>query len=243
MKKNNSNTQKTLLNIAVLTTLIISFSSCSNNKSNTSAATTNSQSTFDVNSSKQLASCNKKKDDHFSFNVASVVDQSGQVNSDWIKLKFNFMSEAMTAQGNTVKFFKWRVNGTSSIIDNSPMPFAAFDLSSGQTIGTTINTIPVEQLNLTTGFYINLNDPNSSFKDTSALFQVLKVVVYSTEGKIVGQSNILIPAFYANPTDYQYNSDGTARSITLQQMHPLYGTTMTGWTSTEFEKSFSAYCF
>ncbi len=223
-----------LQTLSLITVMALFLAACGNSKSNPN--TTNSSSRYDISSQKILANCNKSKDSNFSMNSSIVVDQNGQTSSDWIKVKFNFLSAAETASGNTIKFFKWRVVGTKSQIDQTPLQFAAFDLSTGQTVGANVTNVSVSDVNSQSGFYIQLNDPNIQF-------QVLKVVVYSSDGKIVGQFNHLIPGFYASPIDYKYNSDGTARAQNLQELHSLYATDVSAWTSTQLQQSFNQYCF
>lgn len=208
------------------------MTACGTSKSNPTAT---SSSAYDFGSSKLLANCNKTKDSNFSINTGSVTDSSGQYSTEWIKLKFNFLSSAVTTSGNTIKFFKWRVVSNTAQMDNTPLSFAKYDLSSGSTVGATVTSMNVLELSSSYGLYIQLNDPN-------AQFQVIKAVVYNSSGSIVAQINTLIPGFYASPSDYQYNSDGTPRSVSLQQMHLLYGQNYTG-TSLQAQQYFSQYCF
>lgn len=221
------------LKLALITFTTALMTACGTSKSNPA---TTSSTAYDFLSTKPLADCNKSKDSNFSISTSSVTANNGQPSAEWIKLKFNFLSSTVTTSKNVIKFFKWRVVGSQAQIDNTPLNFAKYEISSGQTLNTTVNSISVLELNTTQGLYIQLNDPNSQF-------QVLKAVVYNDSGTIVAQMNTLIPGFYANPTDYQYNSDGTGRSVTLQQMHALYGQTVTGWTATQFQQHFAQYCF
>lgn len=223
----------TYLKLAIIAFTTALMTACGTSKSN---PTTSTSTAYGFGSSKIIADCNKTKDSNFSLNTSSVTDTNGQTSSEWIKLKFNFISSTITASGNTIKFFKWRVVGAQSQIDNVPLNFAKYDISSGQALQTTVNSMNTTELSATTGLYIQLNDPNYQF-------QVLKAVVYNSSGAIVAQINTLIPGFYANPNDYQYNSDGTARTVTLQQMHALYGQNVSGWTQTQFQQYFAQYCF
>ena len=220
------------LGLIALTVTAALLTACGNTKSNPTPVANG----YNIYSAKPMANCNKTKDANISLNTASVTEQNGQMSTQWIKMKFNFLSTAVTASGNTIKFFKWRVVAGQSQLENTPLDFATFDLSSGATVGNTVNSISVPQLNPSYGIYINLNDPNVQF-------QVFKAVVYNSTGSIVAQLNSLIPGFFASPTDYQYNEDGSPRAETLQKMHSLYGTNDTGWTSAQFQNSFDQYCF
>jgi hypothetical protein len=236
MKTKTSFQNKFTLQTATLLLLAVAFlTGCGNTKSN--PTTTTATNPFNISGQKAMANCNKTKDSNFSINTASVIDQNGQTNSDWIKIKFNFLSTAVTASGNTIRFFKWRVIGTESQLDNTPLAYASFDLSSGQTVGSTVNVSNAADITPSNGFYIQLNDPNMAY-------QVLKVVIYNSSGQIVAQMNSLIPGFYASPYDYQYNPDGTARSSFLLQLHNLYGAAdVANWNTVQLQQAFDQYCF
>jgi len=223
----------TYLKLALIAFTTALMTACGTSKSNPTASTSTA---YDFGTTKALASCNKTKDSNFSINTASVNDTNGQSSTEWIKLKFNFLSSTVTTSGNTIKFFKWRVVGSTAQMDNTPLNFAKYDMSSGQTVGATVSTMSALELSSSQGLYIQLNDPNLQF-------QVLKAVVYNSAGTIVAQINTLIPGFYASPKDYQYNSDGTARSVTLQQMHALYGQDVSAWSQGQIAQQFSQYCF
>jgi len=183
-----------------------------------------------------LAYCNKSSDTtNFSFNTSIVSDSSGGVSADYIKLKFNFISSNITKSGNTIRFYKWRIVGSQSVLDQTPLSVATYDFSSGQTNSALTTSLAADQVNGTYGYYIQLNDP-------SQVYQVIKVVAYDSSGTVIASLNSLIPAFYANPAEYAYNSDGTARAMILQQLQPLYGTT-TGYTAAQFQSYFNQYCF
>lgn len=227
--KLNSNHFKLAL-IALAAALL---TACGTSKSNPPST---SPTAYDFTSTKLLANCNKAKDENFSFNTASVTDSNGQYSSEWIKLKFNFLSTSVTASGNTIKFFKWRVVGGSAQMDSAPLSFAKYDISTGQILGSTVTSMNALEISATHGYYIQLNDPYTQF-------QVLKAVVYNSSGSVVAHINTLIPGFAASPTDYQYNSDGTARSVTLQEMHALYGQSVSGMTQLQMQQQFDAFCF
>ena len=221
--------------IALILTVLGLLTACGNSKS-TAIATDQSSNRFDINSQKALANCNKATDANFSFNTAIVADDSGQPSTEWIKLKFNFLNAEITKPGNVIKFFKWRVTNGQAVLSDTPLAVSAYDPSTGQTVSSGHTALGAEHINGTHGFYVNLADPNG-------LFQVLKVVAYNSDGKIIGNLNSLIPAFNANPADYQFNSDGTTRAAILTDMHALQKSTVTGWTPAQFTAAFSQYCF
>lgn len=229
MKKQN------IITIALSVIAISLLTSCGTKKSN---ELINNSNSIDINSQPALASCNRSTSANLSFNLASVIESTtGQTNPDWIKIKFDFLSTDVTQTGYTVKFFKWRIIGTSAQLDSNPLSFNAYTISNGQTASGSMTSVYTTQINQQYGFYINLND------DPQYPYQVLKVVVYKTDGTIAAQSDILIPQFSASPDAYKTNSDGTVRADNLQKLHPLYATNVTAWTQAQLKQNFDQYCF
>lgn len=234
-KMKNTTTLQTTMQTKLKLTLIVAalglLTACGTSKSD--PPTVQSSNRFDVNSQKALALCNKGSDSNFSFNTSIVSDESGQISTQWIKFKFNFLNAEITKPGNVLKFFKWKVLNGQAVLSETALEVSAYDPATGQTTSSATNSVAANQLNNNQRFYINLADPE-------ALFQVLKVVAYNSEGKVIGNLNSLIPAFYANPADYQFNSDGSNRAQILQDMHLLKGTTSTAGSAVQ---SFNQYCF
>ncbi|MBC7467141.1 MAG: hypothetical protein H7256_14220 [Bdellovibrio sp.] len=210
--------------------LLALLTACGNTKSQSSNAVTSSTS---LATTSTLAYCNKSADSNFSFNTSVVTDANGNVSTDYIKMKFNFLNANITKSGNVLKFYKWRVSGSQSVLDSTPLNVATYTFGSGQTNSSLASSIDASQFNGTSGLYIQLNDP-------SAVYQVVKVVAYDSSGTAIANLNSLIPTFAANPATYSYNSDGSARATILQQMHALYGQTTTDAAA---KASFDAYCF
>lgn len=233
--KTLNNQQQRILKVALVLTVLSLMSACGNSKSNNAPGTTSSTS-LDMSSQKPLATCNKAKDAQFSINTAVATDQTGQTSNEYIKLKFNFLASNITAAGNVLKFYKWRVKGTEAVLEPTALQVASYDLASGQTVSALTSSLAADQVNGQYGYYIQLNDPN-------ALFQVVKIVAYDSSGKVIGNLNSLIPAFNASPEDYKLNSDGTARADILQQLHLLYGQSVAGQTPAQIKQNFDQLCF
>ncbi|AGH95862.1 hypothetical protein [Pseudobdellovibrio exovorus] len=228
-------TTKTLT--VVLSGLILAlFTSCSASKLSEPNAPSNS-SALNVSSQKPMASCNRKTDNHFSFDLSVYTDGSGQINYDWIKLKFRYLSSDVTQSGYTLRFYKWRMIGSTSQLDSTPLNFASYNISSGQSSANTANTVLANQISTQTGLYIQLRD------DAQNPYQALKVVAYKSDGTVLAQTDVLIPQFAASPADYQFDNNGNARANNLIQMHPLANTNVSQWTTAQMQQYFSAYCF
>lgn len=227
--------QQVILTITLSLIAVTFLTSCGTQKSTTETVTGSNALTID--SQKQLASCNRSVSTNLTFNLATVLDANSQINPDWIKTKFSFLSADITKTGYTLKFFKWRIVGSNAQLDSNPLEFAAYLIANGQTASETMTSVYTTQINSQYGFYIRLND------DAQYPYQVLKAVVYKTDGTIATQSDILIPQFSASPIDYKTNADGTVRAENLQKLHPLYGTDVTGLTTAQMKQATDQHCF
>ena len=228
---------QTILKLSLV--LCVAFlTACGTTKSPDEASGSSDQSSrVEVAAGKPLASCNRATNANLDFNVSTVLDNAGQVSDQYIKLKFNYVASAMAASGYYLRFYKWRMNGSTPQLDSTPLDFNAFSLSSGQASSAAAGAYYTNQINTQSGFYVNLRDT------ASVTFQVLKAVVYKSDGTIAAQTNILIPQFLANPADYALNSDGSTRSASLQNLHPLKDQSTTGWSSNQFQQALDQYCF
>jgi len=229
----NQNETTQILKLTLLATAMIVLTSCGNTKdSSTSSNTT----TFSSTATKPLASCNKKSTTDIGYSSTVVQDQMGTQDNNWLKVKMTFLSTTATASGNVLKFFKWKMVNGVPYLDQTPMSFYTYNISSGVSATTAVTQITASTVNSLTGYNIYLND-------AAGTYQVIKAVVYSSTGSVVAQSDSLIPQFMANPAQYAYNSDGSARASGLQALHPLNGVSTSGWTDANFASHFQAFCF
>jgi hypothetical protein len=228
-------TKQTTTTLILLTSLV-AFTSCGTSKSDEAKNTNTFSSSQTMNSEKPVINCNKSVNADISMNTNAVLDSQGVVDTNWIRIKFNFLSSSATASGNTVRFFKWKVSGSGSFLDQTPLVSMFYDSASGQPTTNQTTSIPISEISSTRGMYVQLNDPQGSF-------QVIKAVVYDSTGKIVAQLNSLIPQFNSNPNDYKFNADGSARAQILTAMHPLTSLNTSTWSQAEYSNYFQAFCF
>lgn len=228
------NTNQKLLTLALSFLAIGFLTSCSTKKTEQTAAPL---SALNITSQSAMASCNRLDNSNFSFDVAAVTDSSGQVNANWLKVKFRYLSADVTQQGYTLRFFKWRMNGSSPQLDSNPLGVASYNLSTGQTLTNSSTGLFANQVTSQKGYYVQLND------DSQYPYQALKLVAYKSDGTVLAQADVLIPEFAANPNDYKLTPDGNPRPSNLQQMHPLNGRDVSQWTQAQFLQHFDQYCF
>lgn len=185
-----------------------------------------------------LANCNNVNTTSLNFSLASVIEATtGQVNMDWIKLKFNFLSVDLTQTNYTLKFFKWRIINNSAQLDPNPLVFTVFTLATGKSSSEVRSSLPATQVSKLNGFHIRLND------DPQYPYQVLKVVIYKNDGSIAKESDILIPQFLASPLDYKLNRDGSPRAENLLKLHPLNTVDIANWSQAQLVQTFDQHCF
>lgn len=233
MKKQNNNTLQILISLAVIAVL----SSCGNSKSNEANQNNLSSTTpITVNAEKPLANCNKSANADISMNINAVLDNAGNADLNWTKIRFNFLSTTATAAGNTVRFFKWKVSGGQSTLDQTPLQTMFFNLSNSQPTTNLTNTIPVNEISSSRGVFVQLND-------SVGAYQVIKAVIYDSNGKIVAQLNSLIPQFSSKVADYTTNADGTARAQLLIDMHPLKAVATSTWSQSDYNNFYQNLCF
>jgi predicted small secreted protein len=227
---------KTLIKISVLISALV-LSACGTSKS-TATGTTESASRVEVDSAKPLASCNQmSKAGLMTMNIANVIGSDGKANQDWVKIKFTSVDASISSTGYFLRLYKWRVINNSVQLDSVPLSVYAYSLSSGQATSNPSTGIYTNSINSQTGFMVKLND------DLANPYQVIKVVAYKSDGTVIDNQNVLIPQFFASPADYKLNSDGTVRADLLQQLHPLYGQDVTGWSFSQMQQVFDQYCF
>jgi hypothetical protein len=227
---------QTLIKVSVLISMLV-LSACGTSKS-TNTGAVELESRVEVSSEKPLASCNQlNKTGLMTMNIANIMDSNGKANQDWVKVKFPMIDSAHNKPGYYLKFYKWRVLNNAVQLDNVPLAAYAYDLSTGSPTTTATTGVYISSITNQTGLMLKLND------DLNNPYQVLKVVAYQSDGTMIDHVNVLIPQFLASPEDYKFNANGTARADLLQQLHPLYGQDVTGWTFTQLQESFDQYCF
>lgn len=215
--------------------LVVSYfaTSCSQSKTNNTSAPSTGAT---INGKAILATCSKSVSSKLSLSVATFTDQVGQIDPLWLKLKFNTISPELTKAGITMRFYRMKGVGNDAVLDNTSLQSQTYTLSTSQPNSNLTQTVNSQVITTTSAFYVYLNDPQSQY-------QILKVAFFDNTGKTIENFNILIPEFLANPSEYQLNADGTARSQYLQDLHPLSQTSTTGWSGETFNNFFQQFCF
>jgi len=215
---------------------IIHLTSCGVSKSNSNNVNTAINASTNT-STKILSSCAQNKNADISVNISASAYSSGEINPNYIKIKFNYLSENITKAGHRVQFYKWKVSNNQIIHDQSPLSVSTYNLTTKGLTSYAVSEFQATDIKASLGYLVELNDPNYSY-------QVLKMIVLNSTGTtVVAQINMLIPQFAAQPAQYSYNNDGTIRAQDLQDLHPLKNVDTTGWSDTNYKNYFASYCF
>lgn len=227
---------QTLIKVSVLISMLV-LSACGTSKS-TDSGVTESASRVEVSSEKPLASCNQlSKAGLMTMNIANILNSDGKANEEFVKVKFGSIDAAHNKPGYYLKFYKWRVINNAVQMDNVPLAAYSYNLSTGAATSNPTTGVYISSITAETGLMLKLND------DLNNPYQVIKVVAYMSDGTMIDHVNVLIPQFLASPEDYKFNANGTTRASLLQQLHPLYGQDVSGWSFSQIQETFDQYCF
>lgn len=221
------------LKIGLLVVVSYFATSCSSSKSNN---TSDPSTGVTFNGKAILATCSKAVDAKLSLSIATFADQVGQVDPLWVKVKFNTISPDLTKAGITMRFYRMKGVGNDAVLDSTSLQSQTYNMSTAQPNSNLSQVVNPQVITTNSAFYVYINDAQSQY-------QILKLAFFDSTGKTIENFNILIPEFLANPSEYQMNSDGTARSQYLQDLHPLKGTATNGWSGETFNNFFQQYCF
>lgn len=224
-----------------------------------SSGSTDSASTAASASGKPVASCNKVSQNNFDVRLMAYTDANGVTNPSLVRLKFAQVPSEYLNDGYDIEIRKWTASSTGVVRPaNSESPQYAtskleyksssiFNSASAWGYNQTLNLDwynmkLVAAANGTTTY----TDPNVFFqkynllldlKDPNGDWKALQIVL-TYNGAAVKWVNILIPTFYANPTDYQ-----ATHPAVLSNLHPLLSMVGQGFASSQYTTETNSYCF
>lgn len=74
-------------------------------------------------------------------------------------------------------------------------------------------------------------------KDTAGTYKALRVVFYTTSGAVAREVDLLIPSYYADPTQH-----AVGKGSLITALHPLKDQTNQGWTQADYLSMTQGYC-
>lgn len=245
----NSNAQllKTIAALASIT--LLSACGASNQSLNSSSTLPNTY----LSSDKPLASCSETVGTDLKGRLQAVKDSAGNVRSDLVYLRLTALPSGFSSGSNYIAMWKWLANSSGyTYLDGTALEFKLINASTSQEITgwrTTLTWSDVSAAASNMGVadaqaFFNKVKIMVNLKDTKGEYDVLKVTSYeSSTNKAVSQADGLIPLFYANPSDYAYESDGSLRADILESLHPLKSYTSQGFSGAQFKSMAEALCF
>jgi hypothetical protein len=191
------------------------------------------------------------------------VDQNGNRNNSLVRLKFLNVPAEYISQQYDIQIRKWTASPSGVVKpSNTETPYYAnvrvdrlvngvYSAASTWNYNKECSTCPtLEWYNMNliakkqsqtftdaNAFFaeyhllIDLEDPNGDWK-------ALQVNFVTPQGVTVKTTNILIPAFDANPADYQVDHPPV-----LSNLHPFKNMLGQGWSASQFETESKAFCF
>ncbi len=215
------------LSLAVAYALLLA--ACGSSKSGSGASDFASWSDLggDGSNGKPIAYCNKASNDSLSYKIMAQYTGAG-ADPNWANLKIYSVPAGFESGSVHLQFWKGSAANDSALsFHNTPITFSIWDLNSGAYIKENLTSLSWSQISgLAAGaslstflsrvlLVLNLQDANKQFT-------VFNASAYLTSSNALQSSvSALLPAFYANPSDYALRSDGMARETVLRNMHPL----------------------
>ena len=185
----------------------------------------------DFSSSEVRAECNEfsATGTRLSGKIKSYTDNAGNTAEDIHQIKFSDVSQNFENDSKyAIRFFRWKAFGTTSELDSEPLEFRLeVDNGFGTYTPATGYMTHLDKNDIqSVGSSFGIQDTEVSailrkirvvVFGTDFSYQALKVVLYN-EGSVVGDADLLIPVFDANPAAY-----ASTHADVLNQLHPFYG--------------------
>lgn len=205
---------------------LLTLAACGSSKSN---ETTDFASRVDLNSSKALAYCNRTQATTLSYKIMAQY-VGGNYDPNWAHLRLYSVPAGFETNVHYIQFWKGWASSDSQITHNTtPISFSIYDLQTQTYLKQGLTALSWDNVkDLIPGasvstflsrvmFVLDLQDPNGQYT-------VFTAAVYGTANNVAQESaDALIPAFLANPAEYAFKADGSARESVLRNMHPLRG--------------------
>ena len=245
------NTQTTL-KAALLLTILAMLTACTPqtaSEDSTDYASRIPTTTTTQNASKPVLFCNQKTQNGLTAKVMAYVDSANKVRNDYMKVKFTQMPAGFE-NGDYIQFFRWQASTTGQTYLDPVPTQARFETLNGQVItnfSPVIYCCQVSAIEAQSG----MSDVNTFFqnvrlvvdvRDPQANFDVLKIAMYNSASTNTINMDMLMPSFYASPTDYAFEG-GAARANNLQALHPFASMISQNKPAAEFQCMGTSFCF
>ncbi|KHD89314.1 MAG: hypothetical protein OM95_04080 [Bdellovibrio sp. ArHS] len=246
------NSKQLLTTILTLTATAL-LTACGS--SNTAGSSDFSSRVTDTTTSttKSVAYCNQRSANDITAKVKAYTDSSNYVRMDYVYARLTSLPATFKSDSSYISMWKWLANSNGNTqLDNTPLQFIIVHPTTGQALTGWMTTMRWSDV-ATVASALGVTDPQTFFsavnilvnlKDTQGEYDVLKVTNYdSSSNKALNALDLLLPAFYANPADYAYETNGSARAGVLKTLHPFANYLNQGYSTSQFVSMANNYCF
>ncbi len=176
----------------------------------------------------------------------------GVLQEDKVRVRITSLVEAFATNSNYyIQAFRWKIGASGAAeLDQTPVQFN-FEKGTGSVSPMTADVTSVSNSGIAayrTAHSIPGTTAVEFFANTTMVvkgvdynWQALKLVVYdgsTTPATIVGESDLLLPIFQANPNVY-----AASHSSILASIHPFYSQRSTVLSEAEWSARSTSYCF
>lgn len=247
---------KQLTNSILVLTVAALLSACAPRGSDSSSMDQSSRlpEPNGTSSTKALAYCNQAAGTDITAKLRAYVDpSSGIVRMDYMVLRLTALPASFSSGSSYISMWKWLSNASgNTYLDSTPLNFMILNPKTGLALTNWKTTVRWADVS-TAASSLGYSDAQSFFnamkivvdlKDTQGEYDVLRISSYDVStNQSLSQVDALMPLFYANPADYAFEPNGSARSSALQALHPFKSQASSGYTSAQFATMSNGYCF
>jgi hypothetical protein len=227
----------------------------------TACSNSNDTSSYDLasrdidssGSNSYLAYCNQGSAANYTVKLqAYVASSTNQINYNYAVMRLSSVPSTFTGGTSHFALWKWYADSSNAVTFNqTALQFYVYDTSTGDAITGWINTLKWSDISakyassgLTVANFLARLNIIVYLDDPNAQYDVLELASYTTStGALIGQLDMLLPVFAANPNDYATEANGSARAARLKALHPFASQASAGLTSAQFQTMSQNYCF
>jgi hypothetical protein len=248
-----TNSPRFLLGRVILIGMMASYSfGCGRSFTPNNAGTTDSSSRLFVNNNNSntnsteaspIAYCNKLENTYFTAQLQVFYDQTNKYHPEFIRLHFPKIHSDFEKADVHLVLRKWKASYDGTTFqDDTPLKLRAERMSDLAPVTNYRSALQWDVLKMDlqnfTSSSDTMNDVFSEFsfvvdlKDFDGSYDVLKFSLYKKNGDWIEDWNMLMPAFYADPTKYEKDQNPV-----LVDFHPLANATSTTFAEDYFESA------
>lgn len=176
-----------------------------------------------------------------------------EIRNDYIVAKLTALPTTFKTGASYISMFKWLADTTgNTYLDNAALSFIVMNPDSGLAVTNWAASLRWSDVSAA-ATTLGLSDPQAFFnkmiiivdlKDVNADYDVLRITNYnSATNKSLNQVDGLIPMFHISPNKYATQSDGGARPMVLQKLHPFYSQLESNPSNDKLSSLASGFCF